>query len=336
MKFVVPLVLLFWGTMLRPGLAADVSYFGMVKSIRYEQTNGPAPALLSSNAYNFTAFVVPATNHLVTNATLKVSNSALVRTLAADTNEASLTLSESFNSQSELDSAYPAGSVLSKANYAFTMYTTNDGIQTASLNFFLLILAVTYPPAPQLSNLSEAQHIDSTRDFDLTWEPLGGTALTIVQLSIMDAASNIVFATPAPFQPGALSSSSLSVTIPAYALPAGSNWFGHLTVANPGSPNTNSYPGATGVPALAKDTEFRLATRAAPQPPRLEWVGGPSTQATIRVSGETNWIYRIETSADLAGWSKVFTTNSVTGTFDYKDPDPPVLARRYYRAAVGQ
>lgn len=319
-------------------LAADVSYFGVVKSIRYEQTNGSAPALLSTNAFGFSAFVVAATNNVVTNATVKPANTTPLRTLLPDTNGLTLMYNEVFSTQAALDSAYPVNSGFSVVNYTTTMYTVHEGVQSASLSFYLLppILQVSYPSIPQLSDLAAAQSIDSTRDFELTWNSLGGSTITIVQLSIMDAASNVVFATPAPFQPGALSGNSTSAIIPAYSLPPGSNWIGHLTVANPGAPNTNSYAGATGVAALARDTQFAVATRPAPAPPRLVPVPQASTAFQLQLQGETNRFYQIEASTNLRNWTNLFTTNSATGIFEYRDWDSTNFSLRFYRGKVGQ
>src|SRR5262249_34893383 len=54
--------------------ASDVSYYGVVKSIQYQQTNDMAPVPLATNAYAFNAFVVANTNNVVTNATVQVGN----------------------------------------------------------------------------------------------------------------------------------------------------------------------------------------------------------------------------------------------------------------------
>jgi hypothetical protein len=317
-------------------LGADVSYYSVIKSARYEQAVGSAPLPLATNAYGFTALVVPMTNHVVTNATVKPSNSTPLRTLQPDTNGMSLLFTEEFATQTQLDSVYPTGSTLSPASYSVTMYTRNDGVQSGSLSFILLFFPLSYPATPEIANLASAQDIDQTRDVQLAWAPLGGNLLTIVQLSVMDAASNIVYATPAPFQPGALTSSSVSNVIPAYALPPGTSLFGHLTVANPGNPNTNSYPGATGLAALAKDTQFQLTTRPSPTNPVLEVISAGASPLQLRVRGEPNRLYHVQSSSDLLNWTNLFTTNSSSGVFDYSDSGSFAAARKFYRGKVGQ
>ena len=313
--------------------ASDVSYYGVVKSVQYQQTNDLAPSPLPTNAYAFNAFAVASTNNVVTNATIRVaSNTPMPLT---STNTIYWQFASAFNSQAALDAAYPAGSVFSPVNYTLTMSTTNDGIRSGSVNFFLLIVPVSYPTTPQLTNLAAAQTIDTTRDFQLTWDSLGGSTLAVVQLSVLDASSNVVFASPAPFQPGALNGTSTGYVLPAYSLPAGTNLQGHLTIANPAAPNTNSYPGATGVAALAKDTQFPVATRPAPAAPLLS-LRAQADQLLVQLTGESNRLYNLLVSSNLANWSTLYTTDCPSTGFVYVEPEPMTRAARFYRVRVGQ
>jgi len=186
-----------------------------------------------------------------------------------------------------------------------------------------------------LTNLDAAQAIDTTRDFPLTWDSLGGSTLAVVQLTILDSTSNLVFSSPAPFQPGALNGTSTGYVIPAYSLPSGTNLQGHLTIANPGTPNTNSYPGATGIAALAKDTQFPLATRAAPLAPLLS-LEVQASQAVVQLSGESNRLYNLLVSSNLLNWSSLYTTDCLSTGFTFTDPQPATNDARFYRAKVGQ
>ncbi len=315
---------------------ADVSYYGVVKSIFYQQTNDSVPSILAGNAYGFTAFVVASTNNVVTNATVKPSNSTPLRQLLPDTNQVSWRFEDFTNSQSALDAVYPTGTLPSPVSYTTTMYTTNDGVQSGAVSFSLLFVPLNYPTTPQLTNLTAAQDIDTTRDFQLGWNSLGGSTLAVVQLTVLDSASNLVYATPFPFQTGALNGASFSAVIPAYALPPGTNLQGHLSIGNPGTPNTGSYPGATGIAALGKDTQFGLKTRAAPSQPQLQVLPSQGGLFQLRLSGETNRIYQIQAASDFLSWTNLFTTNCLEGTFDYTDPAPMSAESRFYRAKVGQ
>jgi hypothetical protein len=317
------------------GFAADVDYFGVIKLQQFYQTNASAP-VIANNGYSFQAFVNASSSFSVTNATVKPSNTNLLRTLTPNSDGTIWRFEEAFSSQALLDAAYPTGSGFSPVNYAVNMLTVHDGPRSANLNFVLLFSPVSYPGTLQIQNWPAAQTIDHTTDFALTWNTPSVSILSILQLVIMNSASNVIFSTPAPFQPGALSGSSTQAVIPAFSLPPGSNLIGHLTVANLGTPNTNSYPGAIGVPALAKDTYFGIATRAAPLSPRLEIRPPSSGKFAVRVNGETNRVYHLEATATFNSWTNLLTTNSASGVVDYVDPSSTTLPARFYRARIGQ
>lgn len=318
-----------------PLFASDVAFYGVVKSIQFEQVGDASPTEVPTNAYAFNAFAIASTNHVLTNATVSAPLHVLV---PDDTNNISLRWMEQFDTQSALDLAYPSSRSFSPVNYTITMYTVNDGVKSGALSFYLLppLFAISQPVTPHLTNFSAAQAIDTTRDFQLGWSSLGGSTLAIVQLSVLDLASNLVYMSPAPFQPGALNGTSLGAVIPAYALPPGTNLMGHLTIANPGFPNTNSYVGATGVPALARDTQFSIVTRAAPVPPRLSVLSAPGAgDFVLHLEGEPNRLYQIQAGNDFTSWTNLFSTNSANGIFNFIDANPP-LRGRFYRGKVGQ
>lgn len=324
----------------RDALAADAAFYGIIRLHQYVQQPGGAPTTPSSNAYSFQAFVVASNNFAVTNATVSFrrSTTPVTKTLALESNGLALRFEERFASQSALDSAYPTGTAFSPVNYTNTMSTVNDGTRRANLNFFINILgfniAISSPATPVVSNLVEAQSIDSTLDFRLRWNTLG-TDTTLLQLIVLDGASNVVFSTPFPVQPGALNGYSNAVVIPAYTLPAGTNFVGHLTVASPGLPNTNTYLGAVGVAAIARDLEFPLVTRTVTQPV-LTPTPPEAGHFVLRLIGDTNRVYRIEATDDFLGWTNLLTTNSASGDVRFVDPTTPPPVRRFYRGAVGQ
>lgn len=315
------------------GLAAgDVAFYGVVKLHQYEQAPSGGPQLLASNAFAFEAFVVPATNYAVTNATVKPPGATPARVLWAESNGLAFRYEERFDAQPALDAAYPSsGSLFNPSVYALAMQTAHDGAQSGSVSYWL----VTTPPTPEVSNLDQAQAIDTTADFTLQWSLAGGTLLDIVELLVVDARSNFVFASPAPFQPGALNGASTAGLIPANTLPPGADLFGHLVIARPGLPNTNSCPGAIGIAALAKDVAFPLAARPAPAPPRLLVISSNAAPFQLRVLGETNRNYHLQATADFGSWQELWATNSPTGCWDFTDPQSAAAARRFYRVRVG-
>lgn len=309
--------------------AADVSYYGILKVQEFVQTptNPPAPA---PDGFSFHAFVVASTNGAVTNATVRRTSITTENTLVPRGSDVLFEFEHRFASLAALDAAYPHLSGFTPVNYTVTMYTQNEGIQSQSLNFGAVVFQGGYPATPQVSNLSAAQTIDTTREFTLRWNSLGGSSTEIVQLTIFDSQSNSVFATPAPFQPGALNASSNSTVIPPNTLPPGETFAAHLTIARPGLPNT-AY--ATGVPAFSKDTSFPLVSRPAPTPPQLS-IAKSLTGAELTFSSEPDRVYHLQTSTELSSWSDLFVTNATSTTVRFTDTPAPGPAQ-FYRVQVG-
>jgi hypothetical protein len=313
--------------------AADVAFFGIIKSQEFVQTNANSPAARPTNGFAFNAFVFANSNNVVTNATVKPSNTTPLRQLLPlDTNTlAAWRFEERFNTQSALDGAYPNGNIITPVRYTNTMFTVNDGTRAVTLNYSLLSL-LGNPNTPQITNFAAAQAIDHTADFTLRFNSSGNTLVDLVQVIVTDAASNGIFASPAPFSPGALTGASNSVVIPGYTLPPGATLVGHLSFVRPAGLETNAYPGVLGVPAVLKDTEFSLVTRPAPPPPVLEVVSMlPFFQ--LRCTGESNRNYHVQATQDFTNWTDVLVTNAPSAI--YTDTDSATLPHRFFRVHVG-
>ncbi len=311
--------------------AADVAFYGIIKSQEFVQTSTGAPVARPTNGFAFNAFVVASANHVVTNATVKPSNTNLLRTLVpTDANTlATWRFEERFPTSAALEAAYPAGNFFTPVRYTNTLFTVNDGTRVVTLNYSLLAL-VGNPATPQINNFPAAQAIDHTAPFTLGFNASGNAALDLVQVIITDPASNVLFASPAPFSPGALTGASNTVVIPSYALPPGTNLTGHLSFVRPVGLETNAYSGAIGVPAVLRDTEFPLLTRPAPAPPVLE-VLSTALPFQLRYQGENNRTYRLEATQDFITWTNLLVTNLPSATFT----DLTTLPHRFYRVQVG-
>jgi hypothetical protein len=245
-----------------------------------------------------------------------------------ETNGLALRFEERFDTQSALDAVYPSrANILDPSTYTLTMTGKHDGARSAKVSYLL----VTMPPTPQVANLGAAQAIDTTSDFTLRWNFLSGSLLDIVQFLVLDSSSNIVFASPLPFQPGALNGASTSAIIPANTLPPGQNLVGHLAIARPGLPNTNSYPGAIGIAALAKETAFRIATLRLPILPRLEVLSSNAAPFQLRFTGQTNRSYCIQATEDWRTWQNLDFFNLPTGTGTFTDLQSSNFGQRFYR-----
>jgi hypothetical protein len=318
--------------------ASDAQFYGVIKSHQFVQAAGGTPQLIPDTPFAFNAFVLNTTNYAVTNATVKPPGSLPLRTLGFETNGIALRYEERFATLGALDAAFPSsGSIFGPSTYTVNMATVHDGLQSPKVSYLL----VTTPRTPELTNLPDAQRIDATRDFQLRWASLDGTALDIVQVLVTDASSNLWFSSAAPFQDGALNGTHTAVIIPAGQLPPGRALDGHLTIARPGLPNTNTYPGAIGIAALAKDTAFTLATLPA-VPPVLEVQSTNNQPFRLGFAGESNRVYYITATTNLgaavtnrAHWLRLATTHSPTGKGVFADPESPAIPARWYRIEVG-
>jgi hypothetical protein len=312
------------------GRAADASYYGVVKSTQFEQTLGSDPTLLGSNAYAFTALVVPTINFSVTNATFKPPNVATYRPLTLSTNGDLFQYTQAFQTSAELDATYPSSTLIFPSVYRFTFSAVHDGAQTGTASYLLC----GTPPTPSVANLLEAQDIDTTANLTLHWTAMGGL-LGIVQLLVLDAQSNVVYLSPAPFTANALGPNSISGTIPANTLPAGTSLRGHLVFANVGLPDTNSYPGAIGVAGIVRDTAFTLTTRPPPVRPQMEIALHGYGPVVVTFRGETNRHYHLQGTTNLgaSGWIDLVVTNASSA--DFIDTQAIILSRRYFRVQVG-
>ena len=78
---------------------------------------------------------------------------------------------------------------------------------------------------------------------------------------------------------------------------------------------------------------FDLVVRAAvPEPPRVSQPRLPAQGGfQFSVSGRAGDAYDVESSSDLATWSRLFSVTNENGTVTVTDPAAPSAARRYYR-----
>jgi len=315
--------------------AADVGFFGVIKSQMYWQSGDTAPAIRGSNGYLLAAFVLPQTPGAVTNAAFTPPGRP-ARPLLFETNSTAWRFEYATNTQAALDALFPSPSFGNAAPYTFAMHTVSDGARTASVTLPNLLGAPIQPPLVTLQDVAALQAVDTTRDLTLRWSAPGANALQLVQVVIMDGASNLLFATPGPFAEGALTGVSNTVVVPADTLPPATAAELHVTIAQPGLPNTNDYPGAVGIGAFAKDTAAPLLTRPAPAPPWLSLLAGPGDALRVLVHAESNRLCHLERSPDLAAWTNVLTTNTTGPALEYREPDPRAAARAFYRARLGQ
>jgi hypothetical protein len=110
----------------------------------------------------------------------------------------------------------------------------------------------------------------------------------------------------------------------------------HVTIAQPGLPNTNDYPGVMGIGAFAKDTVVPITTRPSPAPPFLYLAPTAFQSMKVFIEAESNRLCHVEASGDFAGWTNLLSTNTGPGTVEYLESGVVHAASRFYRARLGQ
>ncbi len=162
-----------------------------------------------------------------------------------------------YNSQAELEAAFPAG------NYAFT---GTDSIAGA-FNDSIALPATAFPPTPQITNFADAQAVDVTRDFELKWGAFAGAVKNQDEVGlVMGDDGNPLLFSQTGF--GTMDVTKNSVTIPANSLVPGQTYLYTLIFVKVAGANPTGYP-FNPKAAFASETRFTLVTRPDITPPTL-------------------------------------------------------------------
>ena len=62
--------------------------------------------------------------------------------------------------------------------------------------------------------------------------------------------------------------------------------------------------------------------------------GVVSNQFGFNVTGQSNWVIVLEASSDFTNWTSLTTNTLNGGPFPFRDPTPPNLPQRFYRARL--
>jgi hypothetical protein len=276
--------------------AADVSLYGVMKGLGYDQTGPGAPAPSGSTPYTVGVFVNATTPGSINSATVTIPGGEMRTLTMSDDGE--FGLEEQFASAEAVDSIYGSGI------YTFQISTDNDGPKTVAVN----LTTATYPNAPYINNWSDSQGIDSTADFALRWGAfVDGTVDDLINVEVWDADGNTAFETE-------LNGTGLTAVIPANTLSAGQTYGGWVNLIRLTFADDTTYPGALGAAVYGAGTELTLVTQS---------VGGLWGDAVDLGGGwkwlegvgyfNTNfepWIYHQE-----HGWIHPFGTTTADVTF---------------------
>jgi hypothetical protein len=273
-----------------PLSAVDFSFCGLGKGTYFDQTQGGAPVPKLSAPYLMYARVAATGSGVFVKLVPPIG-------FPRDLNRLSpLTAFELWDRKATpatLDSAYPAGI------YLFDIGTFSSGHQYVTNH----LANGSLPNAPSISNLVEAQAVDSENDFTLSWNAfVGGTAADFTSCEIW-VSGGPLFATPSLGMPGALDGTATSVLIPGFTLLSGRAFLGRLRFAKVQELYVDAASQATVATFLFSQTDFWLRT-----------IGGTdNTPPTITWTSVTNGANNVPTNLPIG----VRFSEAVQPYFDY-------------------
>ncbi len=227
----------------------------LFKYLGYSQTSASIPVLSAENPAAFSALVDTPTDNAVTAASLKLPNGSVSNLLSLG---GEFILGEPFDSQAELDAAYPTGS------YEMTMTRSTPPATKVTMT-----VPSGYPTTPQVANYAAAQAVDPTVDFTLQWGAFAGaTGSDLLILEIADG-DNTILVAPDSCVPIELANTATSFVIPAGTLEEGKIYDAAITFYKTFFYSTNSPADFLTAGAMVKTTQFTIntgGTVSTPQP----------------------------------------------------------------------
>jgi hypothetical protein len=301
----------------------QISSFYLGKLYSYGQGSSGPPVPNTTAPFIFSGTAVLASNRLATSITLTLPNTAVSNFTQNILQKENYYLTYFNTSSNTLETTFPSG------DYRFTVDAIASN-QTLTVTF---PASMTQPNPPHITNLAAAQTVDATKPFTLSWDPfVGGTSSDFILVTIGNWTSAPYGAT------NALNGTSTSVTIPAGALVANSNYTAGVGFEHATWSTNNAY--ASGV-YRATVTSFTLNTigSISSPPPVIGnpgWIGNVFGFDVDTVSGQTvTVVYSTDCSLPLSQWPTLITTNSPGSKVRIQDANAALMPVLYYRVRNG-
>jgi hypothetical protein len=254
------------------------------------------------------------------------------------TNQAGFfTFSAPSDTEAALDTAYPAGEYTLRFN------------QTGQPERIIAMAMPTTPATiPQITNYDEAQAIDPSGEFSLSWNafnPQGPGAF--IRLIITDELGQLTFMAPNPCVPRTLDPTATSVVVPTNYFRPGGIYLGQLVFGLNFYASTTDVPQMSGYGAVQRATSFPLKARGGSG-------GGTNTIARavftsfrilpnghpeLNLAGTAGKNYSIQRAGGIptSNWSPLgLVTMSASGTGVFEDTDATLSFPVFYRAVGDQ
>lgn len=301
--------------------------YALYKISSYKQTSAADPEPdLDQNPFLFSTLVdAPELGPAVTAATLTLPN-------GTQTNLNTFgffSYFRTFDSQAELDAAFPAG------NYTLRFTQTGQAERVIPMN-----VPATRPPVPKIINFEATQSWDATQPFTLQWTPfVGATGNDQLFLVISDDSGDVVFQAPDFCVPRELPLNATSLVIPANTLSANETYTAQLYFTKSFYFSTNTVPDMSGFGGIESQTSFLIETTpgggTAIPATLTSWEVLPSGALNLQVSGSAGKTYPVQRTTSLSSpsWQGIGNvTLNASGSGTFQDTPPAAGQAYFYRA----
>jgi hypothetical protein len=297
----------------------DVNWYGIAKTLHYNQTSVLQPTLAAGNPYEFTAFSeASAAGNISAGSIQTPALNSKNLTVIGNTN---WSFSQNLASQASLDAAFGNGA------YEISLQTLHNGMQKP-----LLTLSQVAVPAPQINNWTDVNRIDPSKSFTISWNSLGGTTNDFVKVSIRKSGQILFQTGNHPRASNALNGTSKSVVVPAGLIQAGETCDCSVLYLKGVNLDTFSYPLVLGFAGCGAETSAILRAKGGNfSVPYLSSARLQADKVEFQIEADPGRLYVIQSSRDLRNWSDVVITNAPSNPFSFEYKMSPELRSLMFR-----
>jgi hypothetical protein len=311
------------------GLPSGWGSYSVTKNLSYDQVSSADPLPSTNSPFLFGVFVNgPSAGPAVSAGSITLPDSSRQDLQGFF---GLFTFSETAETESALDTAYPSGS--------YTLRFTQTGQPERVIP---MTMPATKPPVPKIENFTEAQAVNAAQDFTLRWGAFTGAAANdYLRLMISDDPGTTVFQAPDYCVPRTLAVTATSIVIPANTLQTNKTYTASLSFGAFFHFSTNAVPEMSGVGSIVRSTSFTIKTGTGggpglPNPANLAGArllsnGNPE----ISLSGTATRTYTVERTGSLSSpnWMPAGTvTMDAGGNAVFQDTQPNKTFPLFYRA----
>jgi hypothetical protein len=312
------------------GIPDDYGGAIIFKSVTYRQTSDAAPVLDLEERPSFLALASSPAANAVTGASLTYPGPGSPTQLLNVFGQ--FFYLEEFDTQAELDAAYPNGT------YTYSLTRQTGGPTQISMP---MPTAGSYPPVPRVANFADAQTINPAQNFTLQFNALtGASGGDYIQLEIEDEAGEVqVLSAPDLCVPLELPNTATSFTIPAGTLTAGKTYVGRLIFGRSFFANTTSPPNFASNGSLNRQTLFALATTGGVVVPQPQITGeafqGGFFALTIgNLAVGTTYRVQYSTTLEPGSWNLLQAVSTATPMPIFDLDSSATGGQRFYRIST--